>query len=259
MNLKSHPSFGQLKQQVSFVSLENHRLPRRRNSLTLQDTENFDKTASMLDDVLVSAALGIFPPVDGRVEVIAPPFGYPFEYVLEFTGHAYLMTTLLHEEVLAMGADGFGGAVHPDTLRALAGPEGWIDCHDVLLVRPGTGVGMALAEQFHLENHYRVKHGRSLRPDLRVFGDERGFVGIGHGIANRWEISVEVEPQLRSSGNARALLNEAIGSIPANEWCFAQISPGNSASLRAFLAADWSPIGAEVIYQPNRAQTVTNS
>jgi hypothetical protein len=44
----------------------------------------------------------------------------------------------------------------------------------------------------------------------------------------------------------------SIGSIPANEWCFAQVCPGNNASLRAFLAANWKPIGAEVIYRPNR-------
>ena len=49
-----------------------------------------------------------------------------------------------------------------------------------------------------------------LAANADLFGDDRGFGGIGHGIANRWEISVEIEPHLRSSGNAQALLNEAI-------------------------------------------------
>ena len=40
----------------------------------------------------------------------------------------------------------------------------------------------------------------------------------------------------------------ARGLVPAGEHLFAQVAPGNVASLRAFLAAGYRPIGAEVLF-----------
>lgn len=199
--------------------------------------------------VLINVAEGRYPPVDGLIEVLPRCKESSIECVAEFTGHAFVMTDRSLEEVAAIGADAFGGIVHPDALRALAGPDGWIGCHDVVLVKRGSGNG-SLAERFDLEDHYRVQHGRRLRRDMRVFADERGLICLGRGIADRWELSVEVMPEMRKCGHGRALLSEAIGFVPEGEWCFAQVSPGNNASLLAFLAAGWKPIGAEVLYRP---------
>jgi GNAT superfamily N-acetyltransferase len=200
-------------------------------------------------EILIDVAEGRYPPVDGAVEVLPRFSESPLECVTEFTGHAYVMTDFSPAEVAAIGADGFGGIVHPDVLRRLAGPGGWIDCHDVVLVKRGLG-NRSLAERFDLEDHERVIHGRMLRREMRVFGDERGLVCLGRGIADRWEVSVEVATEMRGRGHGRALLADAIGLIPEGEWCFAEVSPGNNASLVAFLAAGWRPIGAEVIYRP---------
>ncbi len=199
-----------------------------------------------------AAAEGRFPPVDGLVEVVKRFEGAPQEYILELTGHAVVMTDLSQRKIDALRADGFGGAVHPDVLRALAGPRGHIGCHDALLVKRGTGDGV-LAVRTDLDDHSRVQHARTLRRDVVVYGDDdRGLVCLGRGIADRCEISVEVAATARNHGYARQLLAKAIAMVPAGEWCFAEVSPGNAASLRAFLAAGWTPIGAEVIVVPSR-------
>jgi RimJ/RimL family protein N-acetyltransferase len=36
--------------------------------------------------------------------------------------------------------------------------------------------------------------------------------------------------------------------IPKGDVVFAQVAPGNAASLRAFLAAGFRPIGSEVLF-----------
>jgi hypothetical protein len=38
--------------------------------------------------------------------------------------------------------------------------------------------------------------------------------------------------------------------VPAGEPVFAAVAPGNACSLRAFLAAGFTPVGSEVIIQP---------
>jgi hypothetical protein len=39
---------------------------------------------------------------------------------------------------------------------------------------------------------------------------------------------------------------------PRGEPLFAQVAPGNAASLRAFLAAGYRPVGAEVLFLRDR-------
>ena len=46
----------------------------------------------------------------------------------------------------------------------------------------------------------------------------------------------------------RSLAQAAQTLIPAEHALFAQVAPGNAASLRAFLAAGYLPIGAEVLF-----------
>ena len=67
-------------------------------------------------------------------------------------------------------------------------------------------------------------------------------------MAGRVEVSVEVEPEARARGLGRSLARAALALAPAGEPVFAQVSPGNAASLRAFLAAGYRPIGSEVLF-----------
>src|SRR5689334_424067 len=87
---------------------------------------------------LHDAADGRFPPVDGGVTVV-PGLGRGLECSVAFTGHAVVATAVAAEEVEAGGADGFGGAMAPDFLRFLAGPEGWIGVLDAIVVTRGVG------------------------------------------------------------------------------------------------------------------------
>lgn len=202
-----------------------------------------------LHRVLLDAASGRFPPVDGGVDVVAPMAG-DHHAVVEFTGHSFVVTDRDQDEVLARGADGFGGASHPDVLRWLAGPDGWIGSLDAVLTARGTGDGR-LPQRGDLDDHPRVVRSRHHRRAVAVYGDETGVVTIGRGLVDRLEMSVEVFPA-GTAGAGRRLIGEALGLVPAGGIVFAQVAPGNAASLRAFLSCGFVPIGAETLLFPEK-------
>lgn len=207
-----------------------------------------------LHEVLIGAADGRFPPIDGGVEVLPHERGGP-RAVVEFTGHSFVLTDRSIEELLARGADGFGGASKPDVLRWLAGPDGWIGSHDAVLVARGTGDASTagftrdgLAERRDLDEHPRVERSRRHRRDVKVFGDDAGFVTLGRGLVGRLEISVELlAPTTHGRGGGRRLIRAGLGLVPAGALVWGQVAPGNAASLRAFLACGFVPIGAETL------------
>lgn len=204
--------------------------------------------------ILHDAAEGRFPPVDGGVEVL-PPDAAGTWAIVEFTGHAFVLGEVELARLEEAGADGFGGAGHPDVLRLLAGEDGWIGCHDaVLAVRTGhPPTEPPLAVRTDLEDHPRVARAREHRRDVTVYGDDRGLVVIGRGLAGRTEMAVElVDPAAGGHGRGRQLIRRALAALPDEGWVFAQVSPGNAASLRAFLAAGFTPIGSEVLVHPER-------
>ncbi len=203
-----------------------------------------------LHEALVAAAHGKFPPVDGLVDIHAPASN-GMHVAHEFTGHAVVLTTRDGHELRARGADGFGGVSQPDVLRWLAGPDGGIGSHDALLVARGT-VPRAdpLPARFDLDEHPRVQRSRRYRPDVRVFADERGLVTLGHGLVDRLEISVELLDVEHGAGAGRDVIRAGLSSAPEGELVWAQVAPGNAASLRAFLACGFVPIGAETLIEP---------
>ena len=85
-----------------------------------------------------------------------------------------------------------------------------------------------------------------------MYGDERGLVTLGRGIAGCREMSVEVSPDAQGRGWGGALIAEARGLVPPGEPLFAAVSPGNARSLRAFLACGFTPLGSEVLIRPAR-------
>ena len=52
----------------------------------------------------------------------------------------------------------------------------------------------------------------------------------------------------RGTGLGTDLASAARDSLPEGTPLFAQVAPGNSACLRAFLGAGFAPIGAEVLF-----------
>jgi GNAT superfamily N-acetyltransferase len=71
---------------------------------------------------------------------------------------------------------------------------------------------------------------------------------LGRGLAGRLEVSVEVEPEHRGAGLGRAMAEAARALAAPGELLFAQVSPGNVASVRAFLAAGYRPVCGEVLF-----------
>ncbi|NNC93297.1 MAG: hypothetical protein HKN80_12490, partial [Acidimicrobiia bacterium] len=184
-----------------------------------------------LAEVFAASAGGTFPPPDGVVEVVPRPTPLGLEAVLEFTAHALVATALAPDDVLRLGFDAYGGVVSPDFLRWLAGPDGEVGCHDAVLVRRGTGHS-DLPARTDLDDHPRVLDSRRRRTRVTVYGDDRGLVTVGRGLANRWETSVELFENTRGGeGIGRVLISEAVGHVPEAEPVFASVAPGNAASL----------------------------
>src|SRR5439155_27376428 len=113
-------------------------------------------------------------------------------------------------------------------------------------VRPSR-TGLRL-EPVDVREHRRVQRSLRYREDVYVYAANGGLLTIGRGLASRVEVSIEVEPRSRSSGLGRALAAAALARAPPGEAVFAQVSPGNAASVRAFLGAGYRPIGSEVLF-----------
>jgi hypothetical protein len=126
----------------------------------------------------------------------------------------------------------------------------------VVLAATGRGGRPTLPRRTDLDDHPRVRHARSLRSDVRVHGDDRGFVTLGIGLGGLTELSVEVAPGRhgtvrgpgRGLGNGlgRGLLADALALVDADHPVIAEAAPGNARSLRALLAAGFVPIGSAV-------------
>ena len=205
------------------------------------------RTPHPLLRILLEAADNRFPPVDGGVTVL-PGLGRGLSCSVAFTGHAVVATDRPEAEVLAQRPDGYGRSMGPDFLRWLAGPDTVIGEVDVVLAARGTGGPSELALRHDVEDHPRVRYARSVRTRVEVHGDERGFVTLADGLAGRREFSIELG--LPGRGHGRSLLTDALTLVPGDEPVFAAVSPGNARSLRAFLAAGFTPIGSESLIRP---------
>lgn len=195
--------------------------------------------------MLASAAAGAFPPPDGSVTVMPPAHGV--HAVVAFSAHSLLLTDRTQEEVDSRGLDAYGGSMHPDHQRWLAGHR-QIGSLDVVLARRATGDHTDAAPSVEID-HPRVRRAELHRRDVRVATNDHGLVTIGRGLVDRWEISVELfdgVPHGRGAG--RALIDTGLAMVPDGDWLWAQVAAGNTASLRAFLAAGFVPVCSEVLF-----------
>jgi hypothetical protein len=196
--------------------------------------------------VFLSAAEGEFPPVDGAVTYLSP-LEDGLEAVVSFSGHAFVASRLSENAFADLEPDGFGTVLHPKVLLRMAGEAGHVGIIDATLVTRGVGGG-SLRERADLDNHPRVRYARSIRQQVRVFGDESGLITLGKGLAGRTEMSIETFGDGDRRG--RELIDEAVALVPTGESLFAAVSPGHARSLRAFLSRGFVPIGSEVIVRP---------
>jgi GNAT superfamily N-acetyltransferase len=202
-----------------------------------------------LNEVLERAAAGEFPAADGGYTVVAQPSARDAG-VIAFTGHSVVFADVDAGWVRGQlpGGDVAAplGAPFLVALAQRLGRE--VNSVDLLTVAPSLPgpPSMRLAPAGDA-GHPRVRRARSFRDDVRIWSGEGAVVTTGRGVAGRWEVAVEVEPGGRGRGVGRAAIAAARHLVPGGEPLWAQIAPGNAASVRAFLAAGFVPVGAEVL------------
>lgn len=212
-----------------------------------------DPTEHPLAVLLRDAASGAFPPPDGTVDIVNRPRG-KVDAVVAFTAHSVVATSIDPGEVREhLATDDFGASMDPRFLAWIAERLGVEPgALDVVLVAPRVRSvpPLLLERRPDLESHPRVIRAHRYRTDVHVFSDpaRRGLVAIGRGLAGRIEISLEIDEPGREPGLGRLLIASGLHLAPAGEPVFAQVSPGNARSLRAFLAAGFQPIASEVLF-----------
>ncbi|WP_062641903.1 N-acetyltransferase [Streptomyces maremycinicus] len=213
-----------------------------------------------LRDILDAAARGVFPPADGRTTVLPQPCPRDAG-VLSFTAHSVVFTDedpeWVHATLAAADCDALAASMSPRFLTALLDRTGRVaETVDQLWAGsplPGPP-SLALAEIEDPE-HPRVVSSRRRRDEVRVWAAQGGVIVLGRGVAGRLEVAVEVEEDVRHRGLGRALVGAA-RHLGGGEPVWAQISPGNARSTRAFQAAGYLPVGAEALLTLRRTPDV---
>jgi ribosomal protein S18 acetylase RimI-like enzyme len=240
------------------------------------------RARSRLAELLDRAAAGEFPPTDGSVETLAQPAERDAG-VIAFTAFAVVFADTDPDWIAAqLPADDLAAPLSARFLHELglrldrqAGSIDMLTCATPLpgppprelllaeidLAQPGpppgklsgdarAGGGGAPTVLIPTAQHARIVRALRYRDDVRAWQTAAGVIVLGRGLAGRWETAIEVDPQYRSSGVGRQLASAARHLVPAGEAVWAQIAPGNAASVRAFLRAGFRPIGAEVLLSP---------
>ncbi len=211
--------------------------------------------------ILEDAAAGRFLPPDGTARVLAQPSDRDAG-VISFTGCSVIFADTDPDWVEAqLPADDLSEPLSAGFLSALAQRIGRRS-HSVDMLTCATALGGSPPFSIELSeiaaspsgsDHPRVTRALYYRDDVRAWqthsGD--GVLIIGRGVAGRWETAVEVVPAQRGRGLGTMLARAARHLVPPDAVLWAQIAPANAASVRAFLAAGFRPVGAEALFSPS--------
>ena len=215
-------------------------------SIATDDVFDVDHPLTVL---LSEVAAGRPPPADGRVTVMRPPDDRLYG-VLAFTAHHVVLADVEPGWVRERLPPGdLSAPLNPPFLNALAEQTGRrVSSIDAVMVAPAlTGDREPLPELEPADdvNHQRVTRAQRYRTDVRVWRCQGGLVVLGRGLAGRWEVAVEVDLAARGRGLGRTLFTAARRLVDEPVW--AQVAPGNVASVRALLEAGYRPGGAEAL------------
>jgi hypothetical protein len=202
-----------------------------------------------LSEILARAAAGSPPPPDGGLTILPQPSDRDAG-VIAFTAHSVVFADVTADWVRArIPAGDLSAPMTPRFLQALAERLGRRAAGTDMLTVAAALAGppeLRLA-QVDGSDHPRARRARHYRDDLAVWAGDGAVVLIGRGVASRWEAAVEVDPARRNEGIGRCAARAARHLVPGGEPVWAQISPGNVASMRAFLAAGFVPAGGEAL------------
>jgi RimJ/RimL family protein N-acetyltransferase len=188
---------------------------------------------------------------------VLPALPGPRHCVVAFTAH-HVIAAEIDESTIRQRIDP-SDLSQPLSAGFLLFLAGWLGADpgpvDVLFVAPPAAGDLELWPRDDLHDHQRVQRAGRYRPDLSVYADREhgepdGLLVIGRGVAGRWEMAYEVAPSARGRGLGRRIAASA-GRFVDGAPLFAQVSPGNVASIRACLAAGYRPVGAEVLFSPH--------
>jgi GNAT superfamily N-acetyltransferase len=202
-----------------------------------------------LAELLVRVERGEWPPADPWLSLLPAP-SPATAAVVAFAGHVVVAADLDPDWVHAQLPDGdLSAPLNPPFLRACEQRLGRrVNAIDGLYLAPRQPgpAALRLREVTDLD-HPRVRRARRYRPAVRIWTVEGGVLVVGRGLAGRWEAAVEVDPAYRRRGLGRTLARAARHLVPEDRPIWAQVSPGNAASVRAFVAAGYRPVGAEAL------------
>ncbi len=205
--------------------------------------------AAVLGRILTDAAAGRFPPADGGVTVLPQPSERDAG-VIAFTAHSVIFTDADPDWVIGQLPPGdVAGPMNATFLAALGKATnrhpGSLDILSVAESLPGPPPIELVPEPE--STHSRVLRALNYRDEVAVWEADGGVVLLGRGVAGRLETAIEVDEGRRGQGLGRLLALAARHLAPEGTDLWAQIAPGNAASVRAFLAAGFVPVGAEIL------------
>ncbi|QTE01016.1 GNAT family N-acetyltransferase [Streptomyces cyanogenus] len=205
-----------------------------------------------LRDILDAAAAGVFPAADGGTTVVPQPSPRDAG-VMSFTAHSVVFTDedpqWVRETLRGTDCDALAATMNPRFLTALMDRTGrrteTIDA--VLVADPLPGEPPLALHEIADPGHPRIAYAHGRRDGVRAWTAEGGVLVMGRGVAGRLEVSVEVDEKVRHRGLGRLLVTAARQLAVEPLW--AQVAPGNARSVRAFQAAGYRPVGAELLLQ----------
>jgi hypothetical protein len=208
-----------------------------------------------LADILRGIERGVFPAPDLGVTVVPAPS--PSEAcVVALTGHIVIAADVDPTWVAERVPPGdLSAPTNPPFLSALEEFTGRrVNAIDAMLLAPALtdqadrAAATAGVTELTNHDHPRVERAWRYRDDVRVYGDAYGgLVLTGRGLAGRLECAIEVPEESRGKGHGRRLATAARALVPPDTHLWAQVTPGNAASFRTFLAAGYKPVGSEAL------------
>lgn len=203
--------------------------------------------------IIAEVQAGRLPDADGAVTVLPQPTA-AYAAVLAFTARTFVVADVDPDWVAASLPEGdLSAPLGPPFLSALSERTGRkvgnIDlvCLAETLGKDAIACIPGGLRETSGDEHDRVRRAKRYRDGVRVWRTDGGVLMLGYGLAGRVEVSVEVDPDCRGSGLGRALVRAARSLAAPATHVWAQIAPGNAASVRAFLAAGYVPVGAETL------------